>query len=326
MNNKELFFKIIENWPAKVLSIALALILFTFNRLNTLTTRLLSVPLKVETSSMMIAASAYPQNIRVTLRGEDDSIMSIVDSDIEAFVDLTRYESGGVYSAPVQIRRKGSALGIEPLEIAVNPLEISVRLDRRISKLIPLTAAIRGRVAEGFDLVSFSLNPAEIVVVGPLSLLETVSEIQTEPIDLDGRNSNFNMETGIANPNPLFVVRGSGVADFSGFISPSVSVRSIESIPIVLIGLDPDFEADMGGRTGSIRIEGAQSEIDQFQPHPGFFTVDCTGITGPGTYSLPVKADLPAVFSLLRQEPENVSLTVTHNKKTEDQSGEEGPF
>jgi len=300
-----------QNWPAKVLSIAIALVLFTFHRLNTLSTRPLSVPLTIETNSMLTPASAYPQNIRVSLRGEDDGIKSILDSDIEAYVDLTRHEAVGLYSAPVQIRKKGSALSIEPLEITVNPLEISVQLDRRIIKTIPLTAAIRGRVAEGFDLVSHSITPAELSVVGPFGALESVLEIQTEPIDLNGRSGDFVVEAGIANPNPLFVIRGSGVAEFSGVIRPAVSVRSIDSIPIILVGLNPVFAADMGGRTGNVRIEGRQSEIDDFQPPLGFFTVLCADVTAPGIYELPVMVNVPEGFTLLRRDPENIRLTVT---------------
>jgi YbbR domain-containing protein len=310
LNVRKLIIRIIENWPAKVISVAVALILFVFHQLNTLATRPLSVPLSIETNSMLVPARAYPENVRVNLRGEDDSIKSIIDSDIEAYVDLTKYEDGGLYSVPVQVRRKGSALGIEPLEIAVYPPKISIQLDQRISKTLPLTTVIRGRVADGFDLVSYTISPQEIVAVGPLGSLESVTEIETDPLDLDGRNSDFSMEMNIPNPNPLFVLRGSGTAEITCIIRPSVSVRSIEGLPIILLDLDPSFEADTGGRTGSARIEGNQSQLDNFQPSPAFFTVDCSGISEPGTYTLPVVVNLPREFTLIRYEPEGLGLTI----------------
>ena len=311
MNSNKLIIKIIENWPVKVLSVAIALILFVFNRLNTLTTRPLSVPLAIETSSALVPASAYPQSVRVNLRGEDEGIKSIAESDIEAYVDLSRYEDGGLYNAPVLVRRKGSAMGIEPLEIAVYPPKISVQLDQRVSKTIPLTAAIRGRAADGFDLVSYTLSPQEVVVVGPRGSLESVVELETDSIELDGRKSDFTAVVSIANPSQLFVLRGNGTAEFSCIIRPSVSVRSIEDIPIVLTRLAPELEVDTGGRTGSIRIEGRQSALDSFEPPPEFFTVDCSSLSVPGSYTLPVAVDLPPDFSLIRREPEDLSLKVT---------------
>ena len=311
MNNNKLIIRIIENWPVKVLSVAMALILFVFNRLNTLTTRPLSVPLVIETHSTLVPASAFPQNVRISLRGEDESVKSISESDIEAYVDLSRYEDGGLYSAPVQVRKKGSALGIEPLEIAVSPSKISVQLDQRISRTIPLSAAIRGRAVDGFDLVSYTLSPQEVVIVGPRGSLESVIELETDSIELDGRNGDFTAVVNIVNPSPLFVLRGNGTAEFSCVIRPSVSVRSIEDIPIILTGLALRFEADTGGRTGSVRIEGRQSALDSFQPPADFFTVDCAGLSAPGNYTLPVDIDLPEDFSLIRREPESLSLTVT---------------
>jgi hypothetical protein len=301
----------IENWPVKALSIVFALLLFVFHRLNTMTTRPLSVPLTIETNSALVPASSYPRNVRVSLRGEDDNIKSIADSDIEAYVDFTRYEEGGLYSASIQVRRKGNALSIEPLEIVVSPPKVSVQLDRRINKTIPLTAVVRGRVADGFDLVSYSIAPLEIAVTGPYGFLESVEEIETEIIDLDGRNSDFTMEVKVAAPSPFSTLRGSGTAEFSCIIRPSVSVRSIEGIPIILVGLAPVFEADVGGRTGSVRIEGNQSQLDDFRPPPDFLTVDCSGLSETGVYTLPVKIDLPRDFSLIRREPEDLSLLIT---------------
>ena len=309
--NSKLIIRIIENWPVKVLSVAIALILFVFNRLNTLTTRPLSVPLTIETTSTLVPASAYPQNVRVNLRGEDEGIKAISESDIEAYVDLSRYENGGLYSAPVQIRKKGSATGIEPLEIAVYPPKITVQLDQRINKTIPLTAAIRGRAADGFDLVSYTLSPQEVVIAGPRISLELVVELETDSIELDGRNGDFTAVVNIVNPSPLFVLRGNGTAEFSCVIRPSVSVRSIEDIPIFLSGLPDALEANTGGRTGSIRIEGRQSDLDSFQPYPEFFTVICDGLYRPGTYTLPVEFYLPPEFTLIRREPEELTLTVT---------------
>jgi YbbR domain-containing protein len=314
LNHKKLLVSIVENWPVKVLAIVLALFLFVFHRLNTMTTRPLSIPLAIETNSSLTPASAYPQNVRVSLRGEDDSIKSIADGDIEAYVDFTRYENEGLYSAPVQIRKKGSALGIEPLEITVNPLKITVHLDRRITKTFPLAAQLRGRVADGFDLVSYSISPLEITAVGPLSSLELISEIETDPIDLDGRTNDFTIQVSIANPNALFVLRGNETAEVSCVILPSVAVRSIEGIPIAIIALAPALEADLGGRTGSVRLEGRESLLNDFQPPPGFFTVDCSRIVEPGTYTEPVMIDLPADFSLSRREPEEVTLTVSYKE------------
>jgi YbbR domain-containing protein len=302
---------LLHNWPAKMLSIAIALMLFVFHRMSTLATRTISVPLLVETASALVPASAYPQNVRITMRGEDDSIRVISDSDIEAFVDLRRHEAEGFYRAPIQIRKGGTALGVEPLELSINPMEISVRLDIRASKTLPVLADIRGKVASGFDLIDYSVSPEEIIVSGPVGVLEDMIEMRTVPVDLDGRRNDFNIEVNISRDNPFLVFRGSGMVEFQGIVRPSVPVRNIEGIPIVFARLDPRFEAHSSERIASVRLEGNYSLLDDFIPGPGFLSVDCSELLEPGTYVLPVRADLPFGLFLVRSEPENLSIVVT---------------
>jgi YbbR domain-containing protein len=311
LNSRKLLAKVVENWPAKMLSVGLALILFIFHRMSTLEERFFSVPLLVEADTALIPASSYTRIVKVSLRGDANSIYPILEEDIEAFIDLKKYNAEGWYRAPVQVRKKGTALGVEPLEISVDPMEISLQLDRRISKYVPLTANIRGNLESGYDLVSHSLSPTQVVADGPLSMLEDLSELYTDFIDLDGRNEDFTVMVNILNRDPLIVIRGNGITEFRGFIRRSVPVRNIDDIPITLINLDERFEADMGGRAGNVRLEGSQSQLDQFEPSTGFFTLDCINIAAPGEYTLPVAINLPQGLSLLRREPVELSFTVS---------------
>ncbi|MCL2190378.1 MAG: CdaR family protein [Treponema sp.] len=310
MNGRKLLFRLANNWPAKVLSVALALALVVVYRVSTLSTRTLSVPLAVETSHALIPASEFPGSVRVTLRGDEEGVRSIADGDIEAFLDLSRHEFEGWYRSPVQIRRRGTALEVEPLEISVNPTEVSVRLDRRISMVLPLVAPVQGSVASGFDLVSHSISPAEVSVSGPVGILGDLVVVNTSPVVLEGRSSDFSVQVGIINPSNLLSIR-EGAAEFRGLVRPAVPVRNIEAIPITLSGLPPGLAADWDGRTGSVRIEGSWDRIDAFSPPPGFLSVDGSAVAEPGTHVLPVRVSLPEGFALIRQEPESLVLEVT---------------
>ena len=129
MNYKKLLTKLAANWPAKMISVALALILFVFYRMNTLSTHSFSVQLK-EPETSLVLVKIEPKSIKVNIRGEDYIINSVADSDIEPYIDLSEYMESGKYNVPVKILRKGSALGVEPLEITVYPLEVTVDLEQ----------------------------------------------------------------------------------------------------------------------------------------------------------------------------------------------------
>jgi YbbR domain-containing protein len=310
LNSSKLLARVAENWPAKVLSIALAIILFVFHRMSSLEDRFFSVPLVVEASGSLTPASSFPRVVRVTIRGDATSIYPILEEDIEAYIDLKNYDTPGWYRTPVQVRKKGTALGVEPLEISVDPVEISLELDRRISKYVPLTANLRGSVQAGYDLASHTLSPVQVVIDGPLTLLGNISGLYTDFIDLEGRNEDFSVTVNILNPDPLILIRGSGTTEFHGFIRRTIPVRNFMDLPIMLNGLDENFTGEPDIKSGSVRLEGAQNQLELFVPSLAFLYVNCAAIREPGTYTLPVQAELPGGVNLVRQEPQEIVLTV----------------
>jgi len=138
LNINKLLDKITENWVAKAVSLGLAIILFMFHRMTSLETRFFTVPLTVETASDFIPANPQTRLIKISLRGDAATIKSVHDQDFEAYIDLQKYETEGWYHAPVKIRRNGSALGIEPVEITVDPAEVQILIDRKSIEIIPL--------------------------------------------------------------------------------------------------------------------------------------------------------------------------------------------
>ncbi|MDR1239837.1 MAG: hypothetical protein LBK27_06965 [Treponema sp.] len=321
LNLDKLLARVAENWLAKVLSIALAIILFVFHRMSSLEDRFFFVPLNVEVNATLTPASPYARMIRVSLRGEATSIYPILEDDIEAYIDLKKYEVPGSYRAPVQIRKLGTALEVDPLEISVDPIEISLELDQKISKYVPITANLGGSLQAGYDLISYTLIPAQVVVDGPLSLLGTITGLSTEYIDLDDRNGDFSLTVNILNRDPLLVIRGNGSAEFHGFVRRTVPVRNFTDLPISVKGLAGDLAGAADVKTGSVRLEGVQNELDLFTPPPGFLYLDASGLAGPGAFTLPVQADLPEGFKLLRQEPLEAVLTISVRAA----GGEEAP-
>jgi YbbR domain-containing protein len=312
LNGRKLLLKIIENWPAKVLSIAMAVVLFMFHRMNILENRFFSVPLQLELNNTLTPASSYPHMVRVSLRGEANSIFPILEEDIEAYLDFTRYNEKGNYRAPVQIRRSGTALGVEPLEISVDPLEIAVELDEKMNKYVPLKPKFEGYLESGYEMVSYTLTPTQVVVDGPRRLLEQVLELSTETIEIGGRSEDFTTTVHILNRDPLLQIRGDGMAEFRGFVKKLIIIRSFDNLPVTISGLADNFTAVMEVTTGSIRIEGNQNELERYNPasNANILTLDCSGITESGSYTLPVQADIPAMFTLIRSDPTAVTIQV----------------
>ena len=305
MNIRNILTRAAENWPAKVFSIALAMVLFVFHQMNSLAERFFSVPLVLESHTSLVPASSFPRMIRITLRGEANSLYLIQEDDIRAFVDLSRFSAPGNYQAAVQINKRGLALEITPLEIRMEPGEISFSLDHKISKIVPLKADIRGEVEPGYLLNNFSLNPHQVIIDGPSGHMGNIIELDTEEINVSGHAGDFNLTVNIVNRDPLFTIRGSGVTEFHGFVSRVVSVRNIQNVPVRITGLNDSFVGELEINAAALHLEGrSQEELDRFILPEDFLFVDCTAIREPGIYMLEIYGEVPSNLVFSTDPPE----------------------
>jgi hypothetical protein len=310
LNWNNLFAKIMDNWPAKILCLALAIVVYVFHRVSTLETRFFSAPIVIEHLEGMMPASPYPRMIRVSLRGDAASVYSFLEDDIEVFVDMARFTSPGTYAVPVQWRITNAAQGAHPLQISIDPVQITLAVDYRISKFVPVIAGFRGQVEAGFNMTSYNLNPSQVIVDGPAELMSTISELHTEPIDLGGRRTNFSITANIQLHDPLTVFRGSGLTEFSGRISPIIPARNIRNVPIAVTGIREGFSAELEVRAASVHLEGDNlNEVNSFVLPPEFLRVDCSGITEPGTYVLRVLTGTAENITF-RAEPMEVTIRI----------------
>jgi YbbR domain-containing protein len=313
LNIRTLLAKSAENWPAKALSIALALGLFAIHRMSILEERSFLSPLLIELEPNIVAASHYPSAVQVTIRGDAEHIRSLTEESIETYIDL-RGKGRGKYRAPVHFRKKGAAQSAEPLEIKVEPLEISLILDNKVSKYVPIKADIQGTVKQGYELAGFTLNPAQAVIDGPSDLMTGIAELSTEVIELENRNEDFSIMVMILQEYPFITIRGTAMTEFRGSIKEIIGLENFSGIPIKPQGLPEQFKADIDIKTGTVRLGGTPQELERFNPPENFLTVDCSGIAQPGVYTLPVSVLVPPELTRLRQEPETVTVRIAQKK------------
>lgn len=289
MEYKKILKQLTEKWPAKVLSVVAAIFLFAFHRMSDFQERFFSVPLQVDIAGDLVPAGIYPRNVRITLRGTN-AIYLISEADIEAHLDLSGHTEPGVYRAQVQVQRKGSAAETEILEILTEPAELSLELDALLSKSVPLTADFQGYLASGYEMVSYHLEPHLAVVEGPAKLLQSLEELKTDTIDVSGRSADFSARVRIINPNQLFTFRGEATTAFSCVVRETIIINNYDNLPISARGLAGEFEAVLDPPFGSVRIQGVDEALGGLT-EPVTLYVDCSWITRPGSYELPLWAE-----------------------------------
>jgi YbbR domain-containing protein len=310
LRNKSRVKKLTADWPAKVLSLAAALLLFFFYRLNRLEDRYLSVPLSVTVNDEFAPASQVPRSVRISLRGESNALFSIQEDDIKASLDLSGYRSEGVFRAAVQIEKRGSALGVDPLEIKSDPSEIAIGMERKVSRVVPVTPSFRGFLEPGYELVSFEIAPPEVEINGPSSAVARVSDLATDFIELSGRSADFSTKVKLVKKESLVFFSGPDEVQFRAVVRRSLATRSFERLPILPTGLDEAFDLAAPLPAGKLRLRASGEATADFAPSPGALSVDLSSVKKPGSYSLPVLAVLPDGFVVESYEPQSVTVEV----------------
>jgi diadenylate cyclase len=84
--------------------------------------------------------------------------------------------------------------------VKISPNELTVIMEGRESKIVSIQPEWVGTLPEGKELLSFTILPDNVTVVGAPSILKGVSSITTEPIVLSALNESGVIEIGIILP------------------------------------------------------------------------------------------------------------------------------
>jgi hypothetical protein len=187
---------LLENWTLKATALLLGLVLWLFVRGEPGPERVVAVPLEVQVPRHMEITNERPTSIEVTMRGAAFSNMWFNQTLPSCVIDLQGAEEGKhlVTLTPDNIKiPKGS--GIEVLQ--VNPVRVTLVLERTVSKEVPIVVPIRGEPFHGFEIYGKTPKPATLIVTGPRSHIESVNDVPTEVVGLNGQKQPTRFFVGL---------------------------------------------------------------------------------------------------------------------------------
>ncbi len=309
MKYSRILGRIFADWPAKILSLAAALLLTLFFSLTRLEQRTISIPLAVSMNEEMAPSSQYPRMVRVLLRGDREVIYGIRDDEVSASLDLSTFKSDGVFRVPIRLTRRGNALTADPLEIRAEPAEIAIGLEKRTVKRVPVTPSFKGFLETGYELSSYELNPQEISISGPAGLVARTSEVSTDTIELGGKKGDFSMEVRLINKDTLLSLENRASIVFSARVRKSFDVKDFADVAIGVRGLSPGLRLQDALPKGSMRMHIPEDALREFNPN-AVMSIDMSALTRAGSYTLPVMIEQPLGSVVESFEPQTVTVRV----------------
>lgn len=190
------------------------------------------IPVAVENLSdglLMVDANGAPANslppISVTVTAEDQTFSNVRHSDMRAFVDL-RNLGPGDYTVPINV--VPTRTGLSNANLTPAPDRLPIRLEREITRTVPLTVEVSGTVPFSFrnldpKATSSDQPISEVTVKGPAPRVERIAQARATA-NIDRLTANYN------SPRPVEALDANGQPVAGVTLDPtSVDVQ----VPIV---------------------------------------------------------------------------------------------
>lgn len=138
-------------------------------------------------------SSMTEKQITLKLKGSKAFIGNVFTNKEKVVVDLNPYfkKYGKNFKVQFHPSQISVPFGVDILEMS--PKEANVELDRLVQMEIPVAIQYIGSVPYDRKFNEVSIDPANVMISGPINVIRKVSRVKTDPLNL----SNIDREEGV---------------------------------------------------------------------------------------------------------------------------------
>lgn len=137
----------------------------------------------------------YDDSVDVRLEGNRTDLNELDADSIVIEADLSGIPTSGVHKIDYTVRPTGNFASNAFVYKSSSPERLTVKVERKISKTLPVDVAVTGELPEGFDYDpdAITVSPSQIVVTGPESMLSSM-EYAVVTVNLDDVKNTIDQE------------------------------------------------------------------------------------------------------------------------------------
>jgi YbbR domain-containing protein len=268
-----------------------------------------SVPLRVvNPPDGWMLLEPLPSSVSVLFKGSGRSYVSFRFGERMLDVDMRNIRNNARIPLTADMI-KNLPSGVRVMSV-LSPEEITVRWDRLAEKKVPVVPRIEAIPEDGYTLVGeIRLDPDSILIVGPQSILDSISAVQTEARVLTG------LIREIQDKVPLEPVSG-GVLHFSErsvrFQTDvqRIGERWMRGIPVRPVNVPEGSQAAVVPSSLSIKLQGGADLLSRIKPEDIQATIDYSERSRYQGKQLPALIRIPRDVTFSEVDPRYFQLAV----------------
>jgi YbbR domain-containing protein len=203
--------------------------------------------------------------------------------------------------------------GNEVKEVKIEPdiVEVSISLTRGYpEKQLTVKPKIIGKPAPGYYISEILSNPDEIKIFGNYSKISNIEFLETIPIDVSGITKTLSVKVPPALEEGLNIVEGEvELIEVTIQVKEVIIQKILKNIPVVPQNLSPFVSCEIKPEVVDITVEGKNILIDKLEEENIKAFVKFTD-NFKVEQKVKVQTDLPEGISLIKVEPEEVTVLI----------------
>lgn len=265
------------------------------------------IPLRFFTPTGLAVSNLTPLTVQVKLKGSRAFMQNLFSNEEKIFLNLRDPQFVGLneYEAVILPSDVPVPFGVEVLEITPNI--VNIRLEREITKEVPVRMQLTGDLAPELRLIKQDLVPEKMMISGPVEVMRRISQLKTTPVAQSSLEGEGEIRIGLADLDPRVTLLEPPASGF--LFQYSVKARTanltIKNIKIKFLASQQDFISKQKEVAVDILApEGRslrESEVQVIAEIPD----ESKGVT-----AVKLRAILPEGVHLLQIHPETINVTV----------------
>lgn len=188
-----------ENWKLKVLATLFAILLWLFVVGERLGEIGLVVPIELRNIPPgTVVAGEVERAVHVRLAGPQTLLTGVSPDQVRVVLDLSQAQPDRPEVIVFSPTLVSAPRGLEVVRFI--PPSITIRLTRLTRRWVPVEVIVTGRPEGGLKVEGWRSDPPQVEVVGGAEEVETVSAVETEPIDLSAAAGDVVREVPLRTP------------------------------------------------------------------------------------------------------------------------------
>lgn len=186
MSNKIYKF-LVSNWKAKFLILIFTFFLWIY--VSASQSLIINFPGEIPVTYQNVSDEAISvsnvDNVEIKIAVDPINLKQITEDNFAASIDLQDLAEG-TYERQIQVSSRRDDVRV----ISVNPPKATVRIEKKISKTVPIRIKLDGQAADEYIASDTQVDRESAEISGPEQTINSIAEV-VAPLKLNGENKDF---------------------------------------------------------------------------------------------------------------------------------------